>query len=51
MDILQPIPILVFLPIALTFFITHFPNNLLGLELAAIFVIFTWQTWNMTGRV
>ena len=48
LDILQSIPILVFLPIALTFFITLFPDNLLGLELAAIFVIFTSQAWNMT---
>ena len=48
LDILQSIPILVFLPIALTFFITVFPNNLLGLELASIFVIFTSQAWNMT---
>ena len=48
LDILQSIPILVFLPIALTFFIKVFPNNLLGLELASIFVIFTSQAWNMT---
>src|SRR6202021_1985690 len=48
LDILQSIPILVFLPIALTFFIAVFPNNLLGLELASIFVIFTSQAWNMT---
>ena len=48
LDILQSIPILVFLPIALTFFITLLPNNLLGLELAAIFVIFTSQAWNLT---
>ena len=48
LDILQSIPILVFLPIALTFFITLIPNNLLGLELASIFVIFTSQAWNMT---
>src|ERR1700683_1155055 len=48
LDVLQSIPILVFLPIALTFFIKLFPNNLLGLELAAIFVIFTSQAWNMT---
>jgi len=34
LDVLQSIPILVFLPIALTFFIKVFPNNLLGLELA-----------------
>src|ERR1700728_3699278 len=48
LDILQSIPILVFLPIALTFFIKLFPNNVLGLELASIFVIFTSQAWNMT---
>ena len=48
LDVLQSIPILVFLPIALTFFISLFPNSLLGLELASIFVIFTSQAWNMT---
>ena len=48
LDVLQSIPILVFLPIALVFFIKLFPNNLLGLELASIFVIFTSQAWNMT---
>jgi NitT/TauT family transport system permease protein len=42
------VPILVFLPIALTFFITLFPDNLFGLECASIFVIFTSQAWNMT---
>ena len=30
LDVLQSIPILVFLPIALTFFIKVFPNNLFG---------------------
>jgi NitT/TauT family transport system permease protein len=48
LDILQSIPILVFLPLALTFFINLFPGNLLGLEAASIFVIFTSQAWNMT---
>src|SRR3984885_4143338 len=48
LDVLQSIPILVFLPVALTFFIRVFPNNLLGLEAASIFVIFTSQAWNMT---
>jgi NitT/TauT family transport system permease protein len=48
LDVLQSIPILVFLPIALTFFIKIFPDSLLGLELASIFVIFTSQAWNMT---
>ena len=48
LDVLQSIPILVFLPIALTLFIKVFPSNLLGLELASIFVIVTSQAWNMT---
>ena len=48
LDVLQSIPILVFLPVALTFFIKLFPDNLLGLEAASIFVIFTSQAWNMT---
>ena len=48
LDVLQSIPILVFLPLALTFFFRLFPNNLLGLELASIFVIVTSQAWNMT---
>ncbi len=48
LDILQSIPILVFLPVALTIFINLFPNSLLGLEAASIFVIFTSQAWNMT---
>ena len=43
LGILQSIPILVFMPIAMTFFITIFPNHLLGFGLAAIFVIFTSQ--------
>ncbi len=48
LDILQSIPILVFLPIALTFFVKLFPDSELGLEMASIFVIFTSQAWNMT---
>ena len=48
LDILQSIPILVFLPVALTFFVEMFPNSEFGLELASIFVIFTSQAWNMT---
>ena len=48
LDVLQSIPILVFLPVALTFFFRLFPNNIIGLELASIFVIFTSQAWNMT---
>jgi NitT/TauT family transport system permease protein len=48
LDILQSIPILVFLPIALTFFVNLFDGRIIGFECASIFVIFTSQAWNMT---
>ncbi|WP_295995477.1 ABC transporter permease subunit [Rugamonas sp.] len=47
LDILQSIPILGFLSITVTAFIALFPGNLLGVEFAAIFAIFTSQAWNM----
>ncbi len=46
-DILQSVPILGFLSIAVVGFIALFPNSMLGPECAAIFVIFTSQAWNM----
>jgi NitT/TauT family transport system permease protein len=46
-DILQSVPILGFLSIAVVGFIALFPGSLLGPECAAIFVIFTSQAWNM----
>ncbi|HVJ52541.1 MAG TPA: ABC transporter permease subunit [Aliidongia sp.] len=48
LDILQSIPILGFEAIAVVPFITLFPGQLLGVECAAIFAIFTSQAWNMT---
>ncbi|HWD38156.1 MAG TPA: ABC transporter permease subunit [Fimbriimonas sp.] len=48
LDILQSIPVLGFLSITVTFFISLFPGNLFGLEMASIFAIFTGQAWNMT---
>jgi NitT/TauT family transport system permease protein len=48
LDILQSIPILVFLPFSLAIFINLFSGSLLGVEAASIFVIFTSQAWNMT---
>jgi NitT/TauT family transport system permease protein len=48
LDILQSIPILGFLSITITGFIALFPGNLLGVECAAIFAIFTSQAWNMS---
>lgn len=32
----------------MTFFIALFPGQVLGVELAAIFALFTSQAWNMT---
>jgi hypothetical protein len=45
---LQSIPILVFLPVALAFFVNLFHGSLIGYECASVFVIFTSQAWNMT---
>ncbi len=46
-DILQSVPILGFLTLLTPFFISLFPNRLLGPECASIFAIFTSQAWNM----
>ncbi|QNP74256.1 ABC transporter permease subunit [Streptomyces roseirectus] len=48
LDILQSVPVLGFLTIAVTGFIALFPGSMLGLEFASIFAIFTSQAWNMT---
>ncbi len=47
LDILQSVPILGYLSFTVLFFVSLFPGNLLGPELAAIFAIFTSQAWNM----
>ncbi len=47
LDILQSVPVLVFLTFTVTFFIGLFPGSELGVECAAIFAIFTSQAWNM----
>jgi NitT/TauT family transport system permease protein len=47
LDILQSVPILGFLTFTVTFFMGLFPGRVLGVELAAIFAIFTSQAWNM----
>lgn len=46
-DILQSIPILGYLSLAIPVLVSVFPGSLLGPECAAIFVIFTSQAWNM----
>lgn len=48
LDILQSIPVLGFLPGLIIAFVTLFPNSNVGIELAAIVMIFTSQVWNMT---
>lgn len=48
LDILQSVPILGFLTFTVTFFMNLFPGNVLGVELASVFAIFTSQAWNMT---
>jgi NitT/TauT family transport system permease protein len=47
LDILQSVPVLGFLTFTIAFFMSLFPGRVMGLELAAIFAIFTSQAWNM----
>jgi NitT/TauT family transport system permease protein len=47
LDVLQSVPILGYLSFTVIFFVSLFPGNVLGPELAAIFAIFTSQAWNM----
>ena len=47
LDILQSVPILGFLTFTTVFFLRLFPGQVLGAELASVFVIFTSQAWNM----
>jgi NitT/TauT family transport system permease protein len=48
LDILQSIPVLGFLPGLLLALKAAFPESNIGLELAAVLMIFTGQAWNMT---
>jgi NitT/TauT family transport system permease protein len=48
LDILQSVPVLGFLSVAVTGFIALFPGSSLGPECASVFAIFTSQAWNMT---
>ena len=48
LDVLQSVPILGYLSFTVIFFVSLFPGNVLGPELAAIFAIFTSEAWNMT---
>lgn len=46
-DVLQSVPVLGFLSFTVTGFMALFPGQTLGVELAAIFAVFTSQAWNM----
>src|SRR5215472_17382251 len=50
-DILQSVPILGFFPAAIAVFITLFNGSPIGVEIAAIFLIFTSMVWNMIFAV
>jgi len=50
-DILQSVPVVGFFPAAIGFFIGVFDGHRVGVELAAIFLIFTSQAWNMVFAV
>ena len=50
LDILQSVPVLGFFPAATYFFIRLFPGRT-GIEMAAIFLIFTSQAWNIAFGV
>ncbi|MBV8465335.1 MAG: ABC transporter permease subunit [Burkholderiales bacterium] len=47
LDVLQSVPILGYLSFTVVFFMSLFPGQVMGAELAAIFAIFTSQAWNM----
>jgi NitT/TauT family transport system permease protein len=48
LDILQSIPVLGFMPGLVLALVALFPRTNLGLELAAVLMMFTGQVWNMT---
>ena len=48
LDILQSIPVLGFMPGLVLALVALFPSSNVGLELAAVIMIFTGQVWNMT---
>jgi NitT/TauT family transport system permease protein len=48
LDILQSIPVLGFMPGLVLAFMALFPSSNVGLEIAAVIMIFTGQAWNMT---
>ncbi len=47
LDVLQSVPVVGFFPAAITFFIGITNGHRIGVELSAIFLIFTSQAWNL----
>jgi len=47
-DIAQSVPVVGFFPAAVYFFVALAHGSRLGVEMAAVFLIFTSQAWNMT---
>ena len=47
-DIAQSVPVVGFFPAAVYFFVALTHGSRLGVEMAAVFLIFTSQAWNMT---
>ena len=48
LDILQSVPVLGYLSFAFVWVTSMFPGERIGLEIVAIFAIFTAQAWNLT---
>ncbi len=48
LDVLQSIPILSFMPGLVISLVAIFPHSNIGLEIAAVLLIFTSQAWNIT---
>jgi len=51
LDVLQSVPVLGFFPAAIAFFILFFNGSSVGVEIAAIFLIFTSMAWNIAFAV
>ncbi len=51
LDILQSVPVVGFFPAAFSFFIGLSHGHRIGVEMAAVFLIFTSQAWNMAFAV
>lgn len=47
LDVLQSIPILGYISFTFTLFMALFPRSVMGIEMGAIFAIFTSQVWNI----